>query len=49
VIADTAYDADHFREAIEKIRAVVISPNNPSHIKKLPLDKATYKECHMVE
>jgi transposase len=49
VMADTAYDADHFREEISKIGAVAVIPNNPSRTKKFPLDKAAYKERHLVE
>ncbi len=49
VMADTAYDADHFREEIEKIGAVAVIPNNPSRTKKIPLDKAAYKARHLVE
>jgi len=49
VIADTAYDADHFRAEIEKIGAVAVIPNNPTRTKKFPLDKAAYKERHLVE
>jgi len=49
VMADTAYDADHFRDRITKAGAVAVIPNNPSRTKKLPLDKALYKERHLVE
>jgi len=49
VIADTAYDASHFRAAINEIGAVAVIPNNPSGTKKLPLDKAAYKGRHLVE
>lgn len=40
VMADTAYDADHFRDRIAKAGAIAVIPSNPSRAKKLPLDKA---------
>jgi transposase len=49
VMADTAYDADHLRDRITKAGAVAVIPNNPSRAKKLDLDKALYKERHLVE
>jgi transposase len=49
VMADTAYDADHFREEIAKMGALAVIPNNPSRTKKFPLDKTLYKERHLVE
>jgi transposase len=30
VMADTAYDADHFRDRIAKAGAIAVIPNNPS-------------------
>ena len=49
VIADTAYDADHFREAIKAKQAEAVIPNNPSRALRHPIDKALYKERHLVE
>ena len=49
VIADTAYDADHFRRAIADKGALAVIPNNPSRTKKLPLDKHLYAQRHLVE
>ena len=49
VLADTAYDADHFRAAIKAAGAVAVIPNNPSRAAKHPFDKALYKERHLVE
>ena len=49
VMADTAYDADHFRAAIAAIGAIAVIPNNPSRSTKLPLDEHLYKERHLVE
>jgi transposase len=49
VMADTAYDADHFRQAIAKAGAIAVIPNNPSRSKKLPIDKELYKARHLVE
>ena len=39
VMADTAYDADHFRQAIAAKGALAVIPNNPSRATKHPLDK----------
>ena len=39
VMADTAYDADHLRQAIAAKGAVAVIPNNPSRALKYPLDK----------
>lgn len=38
-LADAAYGANHFREAITKAGAVAIIPNNPSRMKKRPIDR----------
>ncbi len=49
VMADTAYDADHFRAAITQAGAIAVIPNNPSRATKLPFDQDLYKERHLVE
>jgi transposase len=49
VIADTAFDADHLREKITANGAIAVIPSNPSRARRLPLDKALYKERHLVE
>jgi transposase len=49
VIADTAYDADHFRDAIAARAAQAVVPSNPSRSQRLPLDKGLYRERHLVE
>jgi transposase len=49
VIGDTAYDAEHFRQEVAAIGARAAIPSNPSRAKKFPLDKAIYKERHLVE
>jgi transposase len=49
VMADTAYDADHFRDRIVAAGALAVIPNNPSRSIKLPFDKVLYKERHLVE
>jgi transposase len=38
VMADTAYDADHLRQAIAAKGALAVIPNNPSRALKYPLD-----------
>src|ERR1700752_3182122 len=49
VMADTAYDADHFRKAITAKGALAVTPNNPSPAQKHPLDKHLYAQRHLVE
>jgi transposase len=49
VLADTAYDADHFRAAIAAAGALAVIPSNPSRARALPLDEDLYKERHLVE
>jgi len=49
IMADTAYDADHFRTAIAAKSAVAVIPNNPSRTFKHPLDKHLYAQRHLVE
>ncbi len=49
VMADTAYDADHFRQAIADKGALAVIANNPSRTKKHPLDKHLYAQRHLVE
>jgi transposase len=34
VMADTAYDADHFRQLIADKGAIAVIPNNPSRTRK---------------
>ncbi|MBI5164788.1 MAG: IS5 family transposase [Magnetospirillum sp.] len=49
VMADTAYDADHFRQMIAGKGAIAVIPNNPSRAHKHPLDKHLYAQRHLVE
>jgi len=50
VIADAAYDADHFRTFVQHgLGAEAQIPSNPSRTKALPLDRELYKERHLVE
>ena len=48
-MADTAYDADHFRQAIAAKGAVAVIPSNPSRARKHPLDKHLYAQRHLIE
>ena len=48
-MADTAYDSDRLRQAIEAKGAVAVIPNNPSRARKYPLDKHLYAQRHLVE
>jgi transposase len=49
IMADTAYDADHLRQAIATKGALAVIPNNPSRALKYPLDKHLYAQRHLVE
>lgn len=49
VIADTAYDADHFRRAIAQGIAPAVIPNNPSRASMYPLDEHLYTQRHLIE
>src|SRR5258706_10175557 len=49
VMADTAYDAEHFRQAIADKGAIAVIPNNPSRAIKHPLDEDLYAQRHLVE
>lgn len=49
IMADAAYDADHFRQAIADKGALAVIPNNPSRARKYPLDKHLYAQRHLVE
>jgi transposase len=49
VIADTAYDADHIRQAIAEKGAEAVIPNNPSRSLKYPLDEHLYAQRHLIE
>src|SRR4030088_1390290 len=44
IIADTAYDADHFRLAIARKGALAVIPNNPSRSSNHPLDASLYAQ-----
>ena len=48
-MADAAYDADHFRQAVIAKGAIAVIPNNPSRAKKHPLDKHLYAQRHLIE
>src|SRR5437879_2210320 len=47
VMADTAYDADHLRQAIAAKGALAVIPNNPSRALKYPLDKHQIGRAHV--
>jgi hypothetical protein len=46
VMADTAYDADHLRQAIAAKGAIAVISNNPSRALKHPLDKDSLDRSH---
>ena len=50
VIADTAYDANHFRRFIDQeLGASAEIPSNPARAGKLPIDLDLYKARHLVQ
>jgi putative transposase len=50
VIADAAYDADHFRRLIrDNLDAEAQIPSNPSRAGALPLDRALHAERRLIE
>ena len=49
MIADTAYDADHIRQAIADKNAEAVIPSSPSRSCKYPLDAHLYAQRHLVE
>jgi transposase len=49
VMADTAYDADAFRQLVANKGALAVIPSNPSRTKKHPLDRQLYAQRHLVE
>ena len=49
VLADAAYDADHFRALIAAAGAVAVIPDDPSRAAKPPLDRHLYEARHLVE
>ena len=49
VTADTAYDADHMRQAIAAKGALAVILNNPSRALKYPLDKHLCAQRRLVE
>ena len=49
VLADAAYDADHFRTVIAAMDAEAVIPNNPSRTARHPFDRQLYKERHLIE
>ena len=49
LIADTAYDADHFRARLDDAGMAAVIPSNPSRAQAIPYDTELYKERHLVE
>ena len=49
VLADAAYDADHFRGLITAMNAQAVIPNNPSRTAKHHFDRQLYRERHLIE
>jgi transposase len=49
VIADTAYDAEHFHDAIAQAGAQPVVKPRPNRKKPRPFDAALYKERNAIE
>lgn len=49
VLADRAYDADHFRSAIERTGAEAVIPSSRSRAQRINHDPDIYKERNLVE
>lgn len=49
VLADRAYDADHFRAAIENLGAQAVIPSSRSRAQRIDHDPHIYKERNLVE
>ena len=49
LLADAAYDADHFRARIAAAERAAVIPSNPSRAQAIPYDAELYKERHLVE
>ena len=49
VLADAAYDSDQLRKLVSDKSAKAVISNTPSRARKHDLDKALYKERHLIE
>ena len=49
VLGDKAYDADHFRAAIDKAHAQAVIPSSRSRAMRIDHDREIYKERSLVE
>ena len=49
VLADTAYDAEHFHETILRAGAQAVVKPRPNRTTVRPFDKALYKERNVIE
>ncbi|MEM0908619.1 MAG: transposase, partial [Pseudomonadota bacterium] len=49
VVADMAYDADHFRDAIAAAGATATIPSQTDHTRHIPCDWRMYRERNFVE
>ncbi len=49
VLADRAYDADHFRHAIDRVKAQAVIPSRRSRAIRINHDQDIYKERNLVE
>lgn len=49
VLADRAYDADHFRDAVAKAQAQAVIPSSRSRAMRIEHDRDIYTERNLVE
>ena len=49
VLADTAYDAEHFHEAVSRAGAQAVIKPRPNRKKQRPFDATLYKERNTIE
>jgi transposase len=49
VLADRAYDADHFRAAINEAHAQAVIPSSRSRASRIDHDRDIYKDRNLVE
>lgn len=49
VIADAAYDAGYFRDAVTAAGGQAVIANNPSRAQRIPWSKPLYRERNLIE
>jgi transposase len=49
LLADKAYDADHFRQRLQGLGAEVVIPSNGSRRRPYPLNRVAYRRRNVIE